>query len=95
MRAAVFFATREGQTRKIAERIAGDLRAHDVEVDLQDDRTLRAPIDLNNATLARDFESGARESLRYLGMPVWLVHALMALQRAMQAWRRILWRIRQ
>lgn len=45
MRAAVFFASREGQTRKIAERIAGDLRANDLEVDLHDVRTLRAPID--------------------------------------------------
>ena len=45
MRAAVFFATREGQTRKIAERIADDLRAHEMEVDLHDVRTLRAPID--------------------------------------------------
>lgn len=45
MKAAVFFATREGQTRKIAERIAGDLRAHDIEVDLHDVRMLRAPID--------------------------------------------------
>ena len=45
MRAAVFFATREGQTRKIAERIAADLRARDVDVDIHDVRTFRSPID--------------------------------------------------
>ena len=45
MKAAVFFATREGQTRKIAERVASDLEARDMEVDLHDVRRLRAPID--------------------------------------------------
>jgi menaquinone-dependent protoporphyrinogen oxidase len=45
MRAAVFFATREGQTRKIAERIAAGLRAQGIEADVHDVRTLRAPID--------------------------------------------------
>lgn len=34
MTAAVFFATREGHTRKIAERIAADLRAHGAAVDV-------------------------------------------------------------
>jgi menaquinone-dependent protoporphyrinogen oxidase len=39
MRAAVLFATREGHTRRIAERIALDLRAHGTEVDVFDVRT--------------------------------------------------------
>ena len=52
MKAAVFFATREGQTRKIAERIASDLRARDMEVDLHDVRALRAPIDWPAYTIA-------------------------------------------
>ena len=36
MRAAIFFATREGHTRKIVDRIAADLRARRVETDLFD-----------------------------------------------------------
>jgi menaquinone-dependent protoporphyrinogen oxidase len=38
MRAAIFFATREGHTRKIADRIAADLRARGVETDVCDVR---------------------------------------------------------
>jgi menaquinone-dependent protoporphyrinogen oxidase len=52
MKAVVFFATREGQTRKIAERIASDLGARDMDVDLHDVRTLRAPIDWPAYTIA-------------------------------------------
>lgn len=44
MRAAVFFATREGHTRRIADRIALDLRAHGVEVDVFNVRT-GGPVD--------------------------------------------------
>ena len=44
MRAAVFFATREGHTRRIAERIAFDLRARGVEVDVFNVRT-GGPVD--------------------------------------------------
>jgi menaquinone-dependent protoporphyrinogen oxidase len=36
MRAAVLYATREGQTRRVAARIADDLRLRGVEVDLLD-----------------------------------------------------------
>ena len=36
MRAAIFFATREGQTRRIAARIADDLREHGVQADIFD-----------------------------------------------------------
>jgi len=39
MRAAVFFATRESHTGRIAARIATDLRAHGAEVDVFDVRT--------------------------------------------------------
>jgi menaquinone-dependent protoporphyrinogen oxidase len=44
MRAAVFFATREGHTRRIAERIALDLRARGAEVDVFNVRT-GGPVD--------------------------------------------------
>lgn len=45
MRAAVFFATREGQTRKIAEHIVSSLRARGIDADAHDVRTLGAPIE--------------------------------------------------
>ena len=41
MRAAVFFATREGQTRRIAARLADDLRERGVQVDVFDVRESR------------------------------------------------------
>jgi menaquinone-dependent protoporphyrinogen oxidase len=43
MTAAVFFATREGHTRKIADRIAADLRRHGATVDLFDVRHRTVP----------------------------------------------------
>ena len=45
MRAAVFYATREGQTRRIADRVATDLRARGVDVDIHNVKTLGAPVD--------------------------------------------------
>ena len=39
MRTAIFFATREGHTRKIAGRLATDLRARGVDTDVVDVRT--------------------------------------------------------
>jgi len=45
MKAAVFYATRQGQARKLAERIAADLGAHGMDVKLENVRTIRAPID--------------------------------------------------
>jgi menaquinone-dependent protoporphyrinogen oxidase len=45
MKAAVFFATREGQTAKIAEHIAIDLRAHGIDVDVLNVRHGTARID--------------------------------------------------
>jgi menaquinone-dependent protoporphyrinogen oxidase len=44
MKAAVFFATREGHTCRIAERIASDLRARGVDVDLHNVRDLHDSI---------------------------------------------------
>jgi menaquinone-dependent protoporphyrinogen oxidase len=38
MRAAIFFATREGHTRKIADRLAADLRARGVDTAVFDVR---------------------------------------------------------
>jgi menaquinone-dependent protoporphyrinogen oxidase len=64
MQAAVFFATREGQTRKIAERIAADLRAHGMDVDLRDVRTIRAPIEWHSyatVCLAASVHAGRHE----------------------------------
>jgi menaquinone-dependent protoporphyrinogen oxidase len=45
VKAVVFYATREGHTRRVAEHIASDLRAHHVEVDLYDVKTLPASIE--------------------------------------------------
>lgn len=51
MTAGLFFATREGQTRKIAERLATDLRAHGMDVDLRDVRTVLTPLDWQSYTI--------------------------------------------
>ena len=40
LRAAVFYATREGQARRVAERVAADLRTQGLDVDLFDVRTV-------------------------------------------------------
>ncbi len=45
MTAAVFYATREGQARRVAERVAANLRAQRMDVDLFDVRQLRGRID--------------------------------------------------
>jgi menaquinone-dependent protoporphyrinogen oxidase len=52
MRAAIFFATREGQTAKIAEHIASDLRAHAMDVDVLNVRNSSAPIDWSGYNIA-------------------------------------------
>ncbi len=36
MRAAVFYATREGQSKRVADRVADDLRAHRIDADVVD-----------------------------------------------------------
>ena len=45
MRAAVFYATREGQAQRVAERVATDLRARRVEADIINVKDLRGSID--------------------------------------------------
>ena len=45
MRAVIFYATREGQTRRIAEHLALTFAAHGVEADALDVRTERRSID--------------------------------------------------
>jgi menaquinone-dependent protoporphyrinogen oxidase len=45
MKAAVFYATREGQSERVATRIAADLREQRVDVDVANVKDLRAPID--------------------------------------------------
>ena len=52
MRAAIFFATREGQTRKIAEHIAQALRAHAVGSDIRDTKDVRPPVEWSKYTMA-------------------------------------------
>jgi menaquinone-dependent protoporphyrinogen oxidase len=62
-RVGVFFATREGHTKRIAEWIAADLRALDFEVDLLPVRRL-SPFSLNNysaAALAASVHAGSHE----------------------------------
>ena len=44
MRAAVFYATREGHTRRVAEHIAAALRAGHLDVDIYDVNRLASPI---------------------------------------------------
>ena len=64
MRAVVFYATREGQTRRIAEHIASGLRAHHVEVDLHDVRTPPPSIDWSRydwACVAASVHAGHHE----------------------------------
>src|SRR6478672_4758618 len=51
MRTAIFFATREGQTRRIAARLADDLRERGVETDLFDVRE-SVDIDFSRYTTA-------------------------------------------
>jgi menaquinone-dependent protoporphyrinogen oxidase len=64
MKVAVFFATREGQTSKIANRIAADLRAKGVAVDIVNVRTRAAPLDWSayaTAFVAASVHSGHHE----------------------------------
>jgi menaquinone-dependent protoporphyrinogen oxidase len=64
MRAAVFYATREGHTRRIAEHIASGLRATQVEVDVFDVNRLSAPIDWSkytNGCVAASVHAGHHE----------------------------------
>jgi menaquinone-dependent protoporphyrinogen IX oxidase len=44
MRAVIFYATREGHTRRIAEHVATELRRHTHEVELCDVKTAAGPM---------------------------------------------------
>ena len=64
MRAAIFFATREGHTRRIAERLAADLRARGFAVDVFDvhpDVMVREPIDWAKYAVAASVHAGHHE----------------------------------
>jgi menaquinone-dependent protoporphyrinogen oxidase len=64
MKVAVFFATREGQTSKIANRIAEHLRAKRVTVDIVNVRTQAAPPDWSayaTAFVAASVHTGRHE----------------------------------
>jgi menaquinone-dependent protoporphyrinogen oxidase len=52
MRAAVFYATREGQAERVAERVASDLRARRIAVDVVDVRDVQGLIDWHAYELA-------------------------------------------
>jgi menaquinone-dependent protoporphyrinogen oxidase len=52
MKAAVFFATREGQTAKIADHIGIDLRAHGIDADVLNVKNSSAPIDWSAYAMA-------------------------------------------
>jgi menaquinone-dependent protoporphyrinogen IX oxidase len=45
MRAAVFFATREGQAERVAQHVAKDLRARRIPTDVIDVKDVRGIID--------------------------------------------------
>ena len=64
MTAALFYATREGHTRRIADHIAAALRATHVEVDVYDVNRLAAPIDWSRyvtACVAASVHAGHHE----------------------------------
>ena len=63
MKAAIFYATREGQTRRIADRIAADLRRHGATAHVFDVRRI-GPIDWNaysTACVAASVHGGHHE----------------------------------
>ena len=63
MRAAIFFATREGHTRRIAARLAADLEQRGAEVDVYNVRTA-GPIEWGNystACVAASVHAGTHE----------------------------------
>jgi menaquinone-dependent protoporphyrinogen oxidase len=65
MRVVVLYATREGHTRRIAERIADDLKARKVDVDVYNVKTLSEPIDWSvyaTACVAASVHLGHHES---------------------------------
>lgn len=65
MKIAIFFATREGQTLKIADRIAKDLRAKGIAVDVVNVRETTAPPDWS--TYATAFIAASVHALHHEG----------------------------
>ena len=64
MRAVIFYATREGHTRRIAEHVAIELRRHTHEVELYDVDTVSASVDwppYNWACVAASVHAGRHE----------------------------------
>ena len=64
MKAVVFYATREGQTRRIAEHVAADLRRRQEDVDVYDVNTLPESIDWSRydwACVAASVHAGHHE----------------------------------
>ena len=71
MRVAVFFATREGHTRKVAEHIAANLRSHGLDVDLNDVRAPQSCLEWSqyqSAWVAASVHAGQheREMIRFV-----------------------------
>jgi len=61
MRAAVFYATREGQAERVAQRVGRDLRARHIHVDVIDVRDVRGTIDWKSYQMACVVASVHRE----------------------------------
>jgi menaquinone-dependent protoporphyrinogen oxidase len=64
MRIAIFFATREGHTLRLAEHLASEIGKRGVDADLYDLRTRRSPIDWSRysaACLAASVHGGQHE----------------------------------
>ena len=64
MRVAIFYATREGQTRRIAEHIAAELRSQSVDADVFNVRRLHAQLDwasYSTACIAASVHAGHHE----------------------------------
>jgi len=83
MRTAVFYATREGQARRVAERVAAVLRRQRDEVDLIDVRGVRGRIDWSaykGAFVVASVHVGhhEREMLRFVKKYQHELHALSA-----------------
>ena len=69
MKAVVFYATREGQARRVAERVAADLRARQTGVDVLNVKNLQPGIDWTPYDFACD-RIGARRPARARNGPL-------------------------
>jgi menaquinone-dependent protoporphyrinogen oxidase len=64
MRTLILYATRQGHTRRVAEHIAADLRARQIDVELRELKALPTPIDWSQydwACLAASVHAGRHE----------------------------------